>query len=90
MRRLLPQTRLARVAVAVRLALTLAVLALAGWQILRRSTAPEGATGTATVGMIVARQLWRNTYTTSTTRTMASASVFTTSLIETSMNRVVS
>jgi protein SCO1/2 len=50
MRRLLPQTRLARVAVAVSLALTLAVLALAGWQILRRSTAPEGATGTAAIG----------------------------------------
>ncbi len=50
MHRLLPQTRLARVAVAVSLALTLAVLVLAGWQILRRATAPEGVAGTAAVG----------------------------------------
>ena len=50
MRRLLPQTRLARVAVAVSLALTLAVLALAGWQLQRRPAAPEGVAGTATVG----------------------------------------
>ena len=50
MHRLLPKTRLARVAVAVSLALTLAVLALAGWQLQRRPTAPEGVAGTAAVG----------------------------------------
>jgi len=50
MRRLLPQTRLARVAVSVSLALTLAVLALAGWQMLRRPPAPEGGAGTAAIG----------------------------------------
>ncbi|MEX0814565.1 MAG: SCO family protein [Dongiaceae bacterium] len=50
MHRLLPQTRLARVAVAVSVALTLAVLALAGWQMQRRPTAPEGGAGTAMIG----------------------------------------
>ena len=50
MHRLLPKTRLARVAVAVSLALTLAVLALAGWQMLRRPPAPEGGAGAAAIG----------------------------------------
>src|SRR6185437_10278111 len=52
--------------------------------------APTMDTGTATNGMSVARQLWRNTNTTSVTRNSASTSVSTTSLIDWVMNGVVS
>ncbi len=51
---------------------------------------PTMATGTATSGMIAARQLCRNTSTTSATRMTASRSVLNTSLIDSSMNGVVS
>ena len=47
-------------------------------------------TGTATPGINVARQLCKKRYTTRMTSTIASPSVFTTSLMETSINRVVS
>ena len=47
-------------------------------------------TGTASSGISVARQLWRNTNTTSTTRAMASNSVRTTSVTAASTNRVAS
>ena len=48
------------------------------------------ATGTASIGISVARQLWRKMKTTRVTSTMASNSVFTTSSIEAVMNGVVS
>ena len=51
---------------------------------------PISDTGTATTGMKVARQFCRNRYTTSTTSTIASASVLTTSSIDTWTKRVVS
>ena len=51
---------------------------------------PTTLTGTASIGMSVARQLCRKTNTTSATRIMASASVSTTSLFEAVTNGVVS
>ena len=51
---------------------------------------PRMATGTATIGMSVARQLWRNTSTTRATRPTASNRVRTTSRIDSRMNGVVS
>ena len=51
---------------------------------------PMIATGTARAGIRVVRQLCRKMKTTRVTRTMASKSVFTTSLIEAVMNGVVS
>ena len=45
-------------------------------------------TGTASSGMIEARQVCRNTMTTSTTRQMASSSVSTTDLMESRTNTV--
>ena len=47
-------------------------------------------TGTASIGISVARQLWRNRNTTSDTRISASSSVFTTSSMEAVTNGVVS
>jgi hypothetical protein len=47
-------------------------------------------TNTAIVGITVARKLWRNRYTTSTTSTTASRSVWITSSMEASTNLVVS
>ena len=51
---------------------------------------PTSDTGTAIIGMIVARQFCRKTSTTMKTRTIASISVWKTSLIDSSMNTVVS
>ena len=51
---------------------------------------PISDTGTAMNGMTAARQLCRNRYTTRKTSSIASASVLTTSVIETSTKRVVS
>ena len=51
---------------------------------------PMMLTGTASTGIIVARQLCRKTNTTSVTSSIASASVFTTSRIDSVMNGVVS
>ena len=51
---------------------------------------PTIATGTATSGISVARQLWRNSSTTSPTSRIASRSVFTTSTIDSVMKGVVS
>ena len=51
---------------------------------------PISATGTAANGIIAARQLCRNRYTTRNTSIIASPSVFTTSRIDTSTKRVVS
>src|SRR3954462_1305425 len=54
------------------------------------ASVPISDTGTANSGMIVARQVWRNTSTTSTTRSVASISVLTTSWIDSLTNTVVS
>ena len=51
---------------------------------------PTSDTGTATIGMIVARQSWRKTRTTMNTSTTASKSVFQTSRTLSSTNTVVS
>ncbi len=51
---------------------------------------PRSTTGTASVGMSVARMFWRNSSITRTTRTMASISVLTTSSIEMRTKGVVS
>ncbi len=51
---------------------------------------PNNTTGTAMVGMMVARKFCRNRYITATTRTIASTRVFTTSSIEILTNGVVS
>ncbi|MNN01153.1 hypothetical protein D3C81_1137640 [compost metagenome] len=51
---------------------------------------PSNTTGTAMVGIRVARKFCRNKYITRNTRMMASISVFTTSLIEILTNGVVS
>ena len=51
---------------------------------------PIKLTGIATIGMIVARKLPRNTNTTATTRTKAIASVLTTSLIVEDTNELLS
>ena len=51
---------------------------------------PTMDTGTAIIGMSVARQFCRKTSTTMTTRTIASSSVWKTSWIDSSMNGVVS
>ena len=51
---------------------------------------PTMATGTAISGMIADRQFCRNTSTTMATRMTASRSVLNTSLIDSSMNGVVS
>ena len=51
---------------------------------------PSSTTGTASVGISVARRLPRNRYMTRKTRTIASNSVLTTSSIEMAMNGVVS
>ena len=51
---------------------------------------PISDTGTAAIGISVARQFCRKTNTTRNTSAMASASVFTTSRIDTSTKRVVS
>ena len=50
---------------------------------------PTRDTGTARIGMSVARQFCRNRKTTSTTSAIASTKVWITSSIETSMKRVV-
>ena len=49
---------------------------------------PTKETGTATSGMIEARQVWRNRTTTSTTSTIASKSVWMTASIDLSTKRV--
>ena len=49
------------------------------------ASVPISETGTASIGMIVARQFCRNTNTTAKTSSIASASVVTTSRIETLM-----
>ena len=49
---------------------------------------PMIETGTASIGMIVARILFKNIYITMITRIIASMKVFTTSSIETSINSV--
>ena len=56
----------------------------------RCSTAkvPITETGTASSGMMEARQVWRNRITTSTTSATASSSVFTTALMEARTNCV--
>ena len=51
---------------------------------------PTTATGTATSGISAERQFWRNTSTTTATRTTASKSVSKTSRIDSLMNGVVS
>ena len=51
---------------------------------------PTIATGTATSGISVARQFWRNSSTTSPTSRIASRSVLTTSRIDSVMYGVVS
>ncbi len=51
---------------------------------------PISETGTASIGMSVARALCRKRYTTSSTSSIASASVTTTSRIDTFTKRVVS
>ncbi|KGD55022.1 hypothetical protein DP49_6593 [Burkholderia pseudomallei] len=51
---------------------------------------PSSTTGTAIVGMIVARRFCRNRYITRNTRTIPSSSVFTTSSIDRRTNGVVS
>ena len=51
---------------------------------------PISDTGTAAKGIIAARQLCRNRYTTRKTSTIARASVLSTSRIDTSTKRVVS
>ena len=51
---------------------------------------PSRTTGIATAGMMVVRQLWRNTNITMMTRIIASKSVFTTSWIDSLMKSVVS
>ena len=50
---------------------------------------PSNDTGTASIGMSVARQLCRNTNTTISTSTIASNSVFITSFIDSVTNGVV-
>ena len=51
---------------------------------------PKSTTGTAMVGISVARKFCRNRYITRNTSTIASKSVFTTSSMETRTNGVVS
>src|SRR3954469_13943409 len=51
---------------------------------------PISETGTAIIGMTVARQFWRNTSTTMNTSTNASSSVWYTLAIDSSTNAVVS
>ena len=51
---------------------------------------PISDTGTATIGISVARQFCRNRYTTSTTSKAASKMVLVTSLMDESTNKVVS
>ena len=51
---------------------------------------PTTLTGTASIGISVARQLWRKTNTTRVTSSMASTSVVTTSLMDAVTNGVVS
>ena len=51
---------------------------------------PMSDTGTASVGMMVARQFCKNKYTTMNTSTMASASVLSTSRMDSVTNGVVS
>ncbi len=51
---------------------------------------PRRTTGTATAGISVALQLWRNRNITMITRTMASNNVWTTSWMETLMKAVLS
>ena len=56
----------------------------------RPAKVPIRDTGTAIIGMMVARTVCRNTKTTSTTRMAASKMVLTTSLMDASTKRVVS
>ncbi|MNV84449.1 hypothetical protein D3C71_1783230 [compost metagenome] len=56
----------------------------------RMAKVPISTTGTAMVGISVARKFCRNRYITRNTNTMASSRVFTTSLIEALTNGVVS
>ena len=56
----------------------------------RMPKVPSSTTGTAMVGISVARKFCRNTYMTMNTSTIASNSVFTTSSMETCTNGVVS
>ena len=56
----------------------------------RPRNVPTTLTGTASIGMSVARQLWRKMNTTSVTSSIASTSVVTTSLIDAVTNGVVS
>ncbi|SVK52603.1 Uncharacterised protein [Acinetobacter baumannii] len=56
----------------------------------RMAKVPISTTGTAMVGIRVARKFCRNRYMTRNTSRMASSSVFTTSLIEALTNGVVS
>ena len=56
----------------------------------RPAKAPISETGTAIIGISVARQVCRKRNTTARTSTAASKMVFTTSLIEASTKRVVS
>ena len=56
----------------------------------RTPKVPSSTTGTAIVGMSVARKFWRKRYMTRNTRRIASTSVFTTSSIESRTNGVVS
>ena len=56
---------------------------------LMNANAPTSDTGIVIVGMSVLRQLWRNTNMTSTTSAIASASVISTSRIESSTTCVV-
>ena len=59
-------------------------------RIQRPRNVPITLTGTASIGISVARQLWRNTNTTQATSSIASSSVNTTSLIDSVTNGVVS
>ena len=56
----------------------------------RPRNVPMTLTGTASIGISVARQLWRKMNTTSVTSSIASTSVITTSLIDAVTNGVVS
>src|SRR6266545_6042885 len=56
---------------------------------LSTANVPTSDTGMVSVGISVARQSWRNTYTVSTTSAMAITSVWTTSSIDTRTNSVV-
>ena len=58
------------------------------WNASKPGKVPITLTGTASIGMSVARQLWRNRNTTSVTRIIASISVTTTSWIEVVTNGV--